>query len=482
MKNVTILRYLIIIMCIVMMSSCSYTPHSPDDSDTGSSTVQTEYDPPESEAETDETVHRYGGNPDYPVLAEAYLGALPQRDYNGATFIITSTDTTFFDENEVRYVSEAVHKRNSMVEEKFNIKLQSAKSDTITMIEDAKKSALAGMYYTDIMCIPMSEVGTFNSEGLLMNLRSLPHLDLSAPYFNSTSASALSAGYKVLGIAGEAVPVTDLPCIIYNKKLASSVGAGDLYTIAESGEFTWDKLLQLTSLCKADSGAVGATISGGETYDYMFASLGEHFISSAEMSVPEVAILRNSMDWTATYARPMLQMASNAGITKEDAVKAFSEGKALFTVGTVGDLDSYRNTDVLVGVLPMPKLNKEESYRSAVGSDALIMTVPDGATNSEMTSLVLSAINAASFGYITETSASYLHATTLPDNRSADMLEIISRGAVYDFSTAFETVVPSIADLKNVVRGIIENGDFSLFDNTVYNVNRDLAASFPLVN
>ena len=108
------------------------------------------------------------------------------------------------------------------------------------------------------------------------------------------------------------------------------------------------------------------------------------------------------------------------------------------------------------------------------------MTIPDKSTNSEMSSLVISALNAASYGYMTEEKVSYLHATTLPDNRSADVLELISRSAVYNLATAFESTVPEISSMKNVIRDIIEVGDFTLFDKSVEDMNTALKKKFPL--
>ena len=485
MKKTILLKIIALLSVMTVLTSCDLTGGR-----LPGGTSETEESPTETEAQTekvphevtDETVYRYGGDPDYPVLADAYLSVLPKRNFNGATFIVSSPDVTFLDENEVKYVSKTVKERNDAVEEKYNVKLVSSKVDPVTMAEEAKKAMLAGMYYTNIMCVPFEKVGAFAAEGILMNLRSMPLLDLSQPYFNKTSVAALSAGYNIYGAAGEAVPVYDLPCIIFNRPLAQTVTDTDLYDLAEAGEFTWEKFYSIAQEASALDGYCGAAITGGETIDYVHRSFGEAYINSGELQVPATAIERFSMDWSATYIRRMLKMGADEGITKDTAVSAFNEGSVLFTIGKVGELDLYRNTNVLVGILPLPKRNADWGYRSEVGGDALIMTVPSKSTDSEMNSLIFSALNAASYGYITETAASYLHATTLPDNRSADMLEIISRSAVYEFSTAFLETVPSLAELREVIRGIIETGDFSRYDDAIYKANYDLGMTFRLSN
>ena len=473
----------LLLLLSLLLTSCSLTLNTPGETDadtdeTGDVAVR----PAETEREEDETVYRYAGNPDYPILADAYLDALPNMDFGGATFIITSSDVTFLDPDAVRYVSDTVKKRNDAVEEKYNINITTAESDAAAMIEEAKKARLAGMYYTDIMCLPISEVCVFDAEDLLMNLRSLPHLDLTKPYFNATSVEATTVGYRTLGVAGEATPASDLPCIIFNRGVLGADVTSELYSLAESGGLTWDKLLGYFTLADTMEGVAPSVLADGEGIDSIFVSLGEKYVASSVKTVPAAATLQNSFDWAATYARPMISSGTSAGIPREESAAAFSEGKALFTVGKVGSLDDYRTTGSRIGILPMPKQTADASYRSLAGGDALVMTVPAGTTNNEMISLVLSGINAASYGYVTEQNASYLHASTLPDNRSADMFELIARGTVYDFTSAFEKTVPALAEFRDVVRGIIENGDFSAYDNAVTNVNRDLAAVYPLSN
>jgi len=482
MKKRKLCAMLSLILALLLLSSCSLERYSGEDpKDSVTQDTASKEDPSEKpQKPEDEKIYRYSGNPDYPIMASAYLKSLPERDFNGATFFITSPDTSFMDPNGIHFVSETVAKRNKAVEEKYNIKIQTTRADSNFMLDDAKQASLAGMYYTNIMCIPFGEVGVFDAEGLLMNFRSVPLMDTTAPYFNQSSVKALSAGNKIYGVAGEATPATDLPCVIYNKSIAENASLPDLYTLALEGGFTWDKLLEYSAAVDASTGVAGSSLGGGESYDHIFVSLGESYIFSNELKIPSGGVANYSMNWSATYARYMLNNASAVGITKETSRDSFAAGKVLFTLGTVDKLDDYRNPDVLVGILPMPKASAEAPYRSAASKNALIMTIPDKSTNSEMSSLVISALNAASYGYMTEEKVSYLHATTLPDNRSADVLELISRSAVYNLATAFESTVPEISSMKNVIRDIIEVGDFTLFDKSVEDMNTALKKKFPL--
>lgn len=471
-----------VLVLTLLLTSCTVTVSPPDATDTEQDAAGTVSPSAPAESEGDETVYRYAGNPDYPILADAYLDALPDTDFGGKTFIITSPDTTFLDPDAVRFVSDTVKRRNDAVEEKYNVKIETAESDAATMIEEAKQARLAGMYYTDIMCLPVSEVCVFDAEGLLMNLRSLPHLDLARPYFNASSVEAATVGYRTLGVAGEATVTSDLPCVIFNRGAIGIAASNELYSLAEEGKLTWDRLFEYAAAADSMDGVARAALAGGECIDSIFISLGEKYVASPEKTLPSAATVQNSFDWAATYARPMIDSAAAAGISRDGTAEAFSDGKALFTVGNVRELDDYRTSDVRVGILPIPKHKAEEPYRSLAGGDSTVMTVPSRTTNSEMISAVLSGMNAASYGYLTEQNASYIHASTLPDNRSADMFELIARGAVYDFTLCFEKTLPALSDFRSVVRTIIETGDFSAYDATVDALDRALAAAYPLAN
>jgi hypothetical protein len=50
---------------------------------------------------------------------------------------------------------------------------------------ETKQAVESGTYYTDLMMIPLYMTGQFRIDGVLANLRSLPFLDLNAPYFNN---------------------------------------------------------------------------------------------------------------------------------------------------------------------------------------------------------------------------------------------------------------------------------------------------------
>lgn len=463
-------------LCVI---SCASNPSS--SIDPSESTEQTGTET----SRVPETVIKHSGDPDNEVRAKAYLASLPEHDFDGASFIITAPDPFLFEPSEISYISKDISERNRAVEEKYNVTISAEKSDIATMYEQAKTSAAAGMFYSHVMIMPQMNVPTFDGAGLLMNLRSMPCFDMTAPYFNASSAAALSVGDRTLGIAGEALPAsTGLTALVYNKNIANAIGEDTLYSTAVDGLLTWDVVNEYYAAALA-LGYIGGATDGADAIDALYIASGQNYISAAEGRTPSVAIANYSMNSAALQYRTMRDIAAKAGVGLDGAYNAFREGKVLFTIAKIGELDSLNSENTTLGVLPIPKTVspdadvKSTPYRHLADGLTEVFTVTADVTDSVMVSLVLSALNAASYGKVTESLADYLHATLLPDSRSADIYEIMAKSATYDMASAYSTTYDELAaGTVSLVRYIIESGDFSAFQSSVDAANRYLANEF----
>ncbi len=93
----------------------------------------------------------------------------------------------------------------------------------------------------------------------------------------------------------------------------------------------------------------------------------------------------------------------------------------------------------------MPKESEEDSYRTLVSNNELIFTVPANHKNGEMVSVVLSALNAGSYGHLYDEYIEHSMIHVLRDNDSINMLDLILDTAAFDFSLAFGNAYPTIA-------------------------------------
>lgn len=462
---------------------CGQNDGGPEDSTSvgeTSSAVQTETEP----------AKLHYGNPDLKVYAEAYLESVPTKDFAGTTFFITAPSTTPFDSDGATYLSKEVAERNKKVEEKLNIKISSSQKDVDTMLAEVIGAVAADMYYSDIMMVPIHAIGSFAANNTLMNLRSLPSLDMSAPYFNGSSVKALSAGFWTYGIAGDASPIlSDLPVLYYNTDIINSYGGTPLHDVAKNGAFTWDVFFEcIASVNEKNADGTLLTVGAGSIIDrvpeLIFTSVGGTIVSSGELKYPKVSFSPDDLELSASRSAKLYNDPHGALVDSGAATEAFKNGKLAFIFDVVSNADSLQSENVNWGILPMPKADAESSYKSLVSRNTPVFTVVANTTNSELASLATSSLCAASYGYMKEKYVDYIHVNSMRNNESCDVLDAISNTAVFDFSSAFGESSPAIAaGTYGFIRQALKTGDAaSGYDAVVYEANMTMQRDFPTSN
>ncbi len=483
MKKSLLLKLVLLTVSVLMLNSCSPAGFMGSSTGEASDTPAVTGEPTPSDTESErptptaENIYLHTPNADYPVYAETYLNALPSRDFDGSSFFVVSNDISLYNSEEISYLSDSVYRRNKLIEKKYNISVRSTKYPVKILLERLETTVATGEYLTDIIDIPQENIGSFVAVGLLMNMRSLPFLDTSMPYFNQSSVKAFGAGNNLYAIAGEATPASEhLPAVIFNKAHLTGISEDELYSLALSEQFTWDKFHELAVAADAAEGVAGGVCAGDDIIDALFISFGQHYTSNEIKKTPTVSVSLNSMDFPATYYRGILGMTASENTDSSSPAEFFSRGSALFTVAYISELDSYRSSSIVTGILPIPKASADEEIYSLASRKAPVLCVPKGTTDSELVSLMISALNASSYGSLGESYVNYLHAVTLPDNRSADVLELITRTAVYELPYMHSLTNEIIYNgTVGLVRDIITTGDFTNFHTAVNSAATELA-------
>jgi len=429
---------------------------------------------------------------DYDAQIEKYLTALPDLKFGGTTVFFTSPSLSYLEPDSVENaVSQMAYERNRELEDRYEISISASEKDASMMLEDAKNAVAAGTYYTDFLMVPLYMMGHFKSAGILENLRSLPYLDLDQPYFYSESAEAFSAGYTAWGISGYAsVAQNDLSAVYFNKDLVRQAGMDMPYDLVYDGKWTWDAFYTYVTAVQELNGqaespryyTVTAQNTASRLADLVFASCDNSFVLSGEMLIPSIA-------FTAESAAPAIELASRIfaderSITDDTAGAAgcFSRGESMFLVDYVYVASWLTNSAADWGMLPMPKLMEADDHRTLVSNTSLVFTVPLGTVNNELASILLSAINAASYGRLNDAYVKHSMIYTLRDNDSINMLDLLLDTAAFDFSLAFGSAYPNIAaGTYSLVRECAKAGTIpSDFESRSSKANMVLAEYFPL--
>lgn len=109
-------------------------------------------------------------------------------------------------------------------------------------------------------------------------------------------------------------------------------------------------------------------------------------------------------------------------------------GHALFIEAGFGNIVTFRDMDIDFGVIPWPKYDESiDKYYGKVDASCSLFVVPVVAGDPARTSIILEAL--ALKGYKSVIPTYYdvaLTAKYARDNESADMLDIIRQGKIYD--------------------------------------------------
>ena len=396
---------------------------------------------------------KYTDRTDAKAVSESYLNSLPERDYEGAVFFVATPSKGYFAPDDTETVlSRLAVQRNAEVSEKLNITMLVDEIDGNTMVEQLNQAVASGSFFTDLLLIPFYQVGNFKAHSTLLNIRTAPFFDLDQPFFIEESSQMTSGGYTTYAVAGDAtLSPSDFAAVYFNRKILTDAGVDTaaLYRSVTEGAWTWDRLL---SVCAAVNTLGGyATVSADSVServpDLVFKSSGSDYILTGTRRIPVVGYTARTAQSVmnvleALYADPSARLREAPG-----AVGDFSEGKTAFHLDYLYAMSWLTNAPADWGLLPLPKGSESDGdYRTLMPGDAQVFAIPKNHTNAEIPAIVLSALCAASDGYMYDAYVDYNMVNVLRDNDAVNMLDLILDTASFDFALAFGNAFPAIAD------------------------------------
>ena len=474
-----LLALILVILMLFSLPSCGFIIINDISSDGESESEETDTSAADKDPEAESEYTKYEDDESKRDLARAYLEELPDRYYDGAAFFITTPSTDYISPDETgEAVSKLAHERNREVEEMLGITIVTTVRDAGTMLEELKQAEKSGMYYTDLLMIPIYMIGQYKAEDVLLNMRSIPFFDIDKPYFNKASSDMTSGGYSTYGVAGHAsISPSSLSAVYMNKTLLTEAGVdvSALYESAEDGTWTWDAFLACTSAVSdlnGDKKVTDGDFDGYYTFtaqntasrlpDLIFKSAGNDFIKTGKRKVPSIGYSLHTVEGTVELLKTLYN--DEYAITSESAraVKPFSEGRSAFLVDYLDVMEDLTGSATDFGLLPLPKAEEKDDYRTLVANTELVFAIPKGHTNTEYAGITLSALNAASYGYIYDEYVDYSMMNYLRDNESIGMLDMILDTAEFDFALAFGNAYPEIANATyKLIRECAKSGNIA---------------------
>lgn len=331
--------------------------------------------------------------PNAAYTPENQLKLLADRDFGGSYFVVVQEkglENAIFPESD-ELVSIYADRRNRLVQEKYNVQLSGRQLTADEIIAELTDSAKTGVYFCDLLVVSPTLLKQLKELELLESLDSLPFFETDSVCISAEATDEINADWEgIYGIWGDVLrqPTRQL-CVYFNIELANELSSPNLYASVTAGSWDFNSLLTAAELTAGREG-IGGILYDGSPAELLMSASG---ISSATEAGK--ALLSDPIH-TALVDRLSAQCLSSeqAG----DAHSRFVAGEALFYIGTLGELQSFSQTENAFGVLPMPKYQSSDAdYPGITDQSALsVLACPINVTTAEGTGIMLSALNAAS--------------------------------------------------------------------------------------
>lgn len=381
------------------------------------------------------------------AYANAYLQSVADKGfrYDGTTVFLSAPYESIVESDEISDVcSKERYNRNRAVEDALDVRIAVSKTSANSLLDNLQASIRADEYFADLILVQQQDIGIFAASDVLFNLRSAPYLDLTQPYFNASSVAAATAGNKIYGVAGPAsFEETSLTAVFFNRDLMEAFELELPYQYVYDGSWTWDVFFRYCAAVSDINGREGTTLRSFSTQyaaqnlpGNIFISCGGNFVNSNSRSTPTLALSESDSALAEVITRLYSDPHANRDVSQ--GVSQFHSGNSLFLMDPLYLMSWMPNSKQNWGLLPLPKFDEnQKDYITCTDDTALFFAIQKNNVHAEMASVVLSAMNAASYGVLSDAYVEQAMNDLLRDNDSANMLEIISRSHTYDFALAF---------------------------------------------
>ena len=395
---------------------------------------------------------------------------MPERDYNGYDFrfLVKEFDgngywgaiDVFAEAETGEPINDAVYRRNSVVEDRYNVKISEIRDGDVA--GKAKRVILAGTHDYDVLMPNLNSISSLATQGLLLDVRAdLPYLQLDQVWWDQRANSMLSLNHKQHFLIGDmTLMANDATWVImFNKKVVEQYAFGNLYSYVKEDNWTFDTFFGLIKQVSKDLNGDGKfdendqigllTDSGARTI--LIYNTGEMAARKDDKDLPYLSL---NTERTIIAAQRVFEIISDRTIAinahtdlshisdpwTNGVNKMFQEDKGLFYMLSLTVMHKMRGMDSDFGVLPSPKLdnNQTEYYHTVQPSTTNSVVFPITTPDPEMASIIIEdmcyeardTVRRAYFD-ITITNK------TIRDEESAEMLDLIFSTRIYDLGFIF---------------------------------------------
>ncbi len=344
-----------------------------------------------------------------PSAAQKQLDSLRPMDFGGAKFRVATDDAALLmPPNSASLLNQRLYERNRAVEEKYNVTLTLAdESGMPTIYERIRTEALAGASYCELALLKTEKIQMLAADEALLNLRTVPYMDLSAPYYFADSVHATTFGDMTYAVAGDFTYDPSTVFVTYfNLDLVQSASLPDLYEMVAKGQWDYDTFLLYCEEVYSKNGSDGWRAYGysspypRETLSrVLWASSGERYLTNDYGTRPALDYYNDrTLDWL-DFTKDILFGSQTYYFNYLNSPEIFSQGRLLFCIAPLSEIESFTSdVEFHWGIVPIPKyeINQQNTY-SYLSDDQQMACIPIGAPDLALSGAITAALFASSY-------------------------------------------------------------------------------------
>ena len=396
-----------------------------------------------------------------------YFPDLPVKDYNGYTFTFLTSNES--DDNGADWVTydiyaeaetgdviiDAVYKRNTWLEEKYNIKIEQYQCVTMT---ETKKAVQAGVTDYDAVITAIANGCSMGSGNYILDLQDVPYIDLDQSYWDQGVTEGTSIGGRTYIATGDITIVDNEATwvLMFNKQMAQNLDY-DFYEMVRNNEWDFETFYDCAKSAIKDINGDGKMVGTDDQFGFATSdqsAQGLMYATGVTLSTKDAddyPIIKTDIDRLTSVIISAGEIMSDAettiitgknGISTSDDLRIlFEEGRSLFFGEVMACVTRMRDSETDFGLIPFPKYETtQENYYNFVHKTAgKGVCIPSTQADPEMASIIIEAMAAKSVYTVTE--AYYDKALTykyMRDEESAEMLDLILSSRVYDLAYIYD--------------------------------------------
>ena len=368
MKNSISLRAAAFIIALVLavgvLAGCSKTGNGDGTSDTGSPAATTA--PEETTAPADTT--------------PTALSVLGEKDFGGDTVTFYSR---YYDglwksdliatEDDTDTLKVAVYRRNKFIEEAYKVKIDEIQSGSASFRSKLENLVMTGDESFDAVYMSVTDAAESAQAGLFWDLHDIGRIDLEGKWWSQSCNKAWSIAGRQFFAVGDITTIDNMAtyCTFFNRKIVEANQLVSPYDLVKSNEWTLGKMFEMIESAYVPGQSYNEAqvygLSAENSFGFMMLMASGELISrNDENDIPQITIGNErslsiaDMLVSKTAGNKAIYLGADTAIMNN-----FRNSQSLFMPEVLYHLITLRDSDLDVGVVPLPKYDHEQdSYYS----------------------------------------------------------------------------------------------------------------------